>query len=52
LLWVMPAMIAVILSATAFFYLNRRRGREHPAPPKLSKKDRERVQRARERLDA
>jgi cytochrome c-type biogenesis protein CcmH len=52
LLWIMPMMIALILAAAAFFYLQHRRGRTLPPAPALSKKDHERVQRARERLDS
>ena len=51
LLWLLPAMIAVILAAAAFFYLKHRQGRSLPPPPELSKQDHERVRRARERLD-
>ena len=51
LLWMLPIMLAPILAAAAFFYLKHRQGRELSPPPKLSKSDLERVQRARETLE-
>lgn len=47
LLWVMPLLFAAVLGGTAFFYLRHRRRQTLPPPPKLSKKDLERVHRAR-----
>jgi cytochrome c-type biogenesis protein CcmH len=43
LLWLLPALIAVVLGASAFLYLRHRRHEEMPPPPKLSKKDQARV---------
>lgn len=49
MLWLLPALIAIILATSAFVYLKHRR-RDEPSPaPKLSKQDRERVRAARER---
>ena len=52
LLWLMPAMIAVMLAAAALIYLQHRKGRALPAPPKLSPEDHERVRRAREDIES
>jgi cytochrome c-type biogenesis protein CcmH len=52
LLWLLPLVMAVILVAAGFFYLRHRQGRPMSPAPKLSKRDHERVQRARERLDS
>jgi len=52
LLWILPAMIAATLAAAALFYLTQRRRRALPPPPVLSPRERERVRRAREDLDA
>ncbi len=47
MLWVMPALFAVMLAFTAFFYLKQRRRGSLPTAPTLSAKDRALVDRAR-----
>jgi cytochrome c-type biogenesis protein CcmH len=47
LLWVLPALFAAVLSVSALVYLRHRKHATLPPPPKLSKKDLERVRQAR-----
>lgn len=49
LLWIAPLLFGLALGATAFMYLKHRRDASLPPPPKLSKRDHERVRRERER---
>lgn len=52
LLWVAPALIAGVLALAAVVYLRHRRREAPLLPPKLSKKDLERVRQAREQNES